>query len=108
MKNSINNKHKILFILFFLLNLNLIFAQNTFKAIVKDEKTKEAITNVSVVIEGTQSGSTTDEKGFVIIENLPDGKQTIVFNFVGYRKKEKTIVFPQNDTIEVFLEPTAE
>ena len=108
MKNSINIKHKILFILFFLLNFNLIFAQNTFKAIVKDEKTKEAITTVSVLIEGTQNGSTTDEKGFVIIENLPDGKQTIVFNSIGYRKKEKAIVFPQNDTIEVFLEPIAE
>ena len=108
MKNSTNNKHKILFILFFLLNFNLIFSQNTFKALVKNEKSKEAITNVSVFLEGTQNVSTTNEKGFIIIENLPDGKQIIVFNAIGYRKKEKTIVFPQNDTIIVFLEPTVE
>ena len=72
MKNSINNKHKILFILFFLLNFNLIFSQNTFKALVKNEKSQEAITNVSVFLEGTQNVSTTNEKGFIIIENLPD------------------------------------
>ena len=108
MKNSINNKHKILFILFFLLNFNLIFSQNTFKALVKNEKSQEAITNVSVFLEGTQNVSTTNEKGFIIIENLPDGKQIIVFNAIGYRKKEETIVFPQNDTIVVFLEPMVE
>lgn len=108
MKNTTNNKHKILFLLFFLLNLNLIFAQNTLKASIKNEKTKEAIANVSVFLEGTNSSSVSDEKGFVIIENIPGGKQSIVFNSIGYRKKEKTIVFPQNDIIEIFLEPTSE
>ncbi|TGD59260.1 TonB-dependent receptor [Flavobacterium humi] len=108
MKNITKNKHKILFLLFFLLNLNLIFAQNTLKANIKNEKTKEAIANVSVFLEGTNSSSASDEKGLVVIENIPSGKQTIVFNSIGYRKKEKTIVFPQNDTIEIFLEPTSE
>ena len=56
---------KKLIIIILLTSPFLATAQNTFKAIVKDEKTKEAITNVSVLIEGTQSGSTTDEKGFV-------------------------------------------
>jgi iron complex outermembrane receptor protein len=86
----------------------LATAQNTFKATIKNEKTKEAITNISVFLEGTQNGSASDEKGFVIIENIPNGKQTIVFNAIGCRKKEKTIVFPQNDTLEIFLESTVE
>ncbi len=83
-------------------------AQNTFKAIVINEKTKEAVDSVSVFLNGTQNGSTTNEKGFVVLENIPSGKQTIVFSSFGYRKVERNILFPQNDTIEIFLEPTSE
>jgi iron complex outermembrane receptor protein len=97
---------KIIFIL--LLFPFLATAQNTFKAIIKDEKTKEALDSVSVFLSGTLNGSTSDEKGFVIIENIPNGIQTIVFNSFGYRKIEKNILFPQNETIEIFLEPTSE
>ncbi|MFV8393476.1 TonB-dependent receptor [Flavobacterium sp. LB2P6] len=83
-------------------------AQNTFKAIVINEKTKEAVDSVSVFLNGTQNGSTTNEKGFVVLENIPSGKQTIVFSSFGYRKVEKNILFPQNETIEIFLDPTSE
>lgn len=87
----------------------LATAQNTFKAIIKDEKTKKALDSVSVFLTGNQNGSTTsDEKGFVVIENIPSGKQTIVFSSFGYRKMEKNILFPQNETIEIFLEPSSE
>ncbi|RVT75400.1 TonB-dependent receptor [Flavobacterium sufflavum] len=97
---------KIIFIL--LLFPFLATAQNTFKAIIKDEKTKEALDSVSVFLNGTQNSSTSNGKGFVVLENIPNGKQTIVFNFVGYRKVEKNILFPQNEIIEIFLEPTSE
>lgn len=97
---------KIIFIL--LLFPIIATAQNTFKAIIKDEKTKEALDSVSVFLNGTQNGSTSNEKGFVLLENIPNGKQTIIFSFTGYRKVEKNIAFPQNETIEIFLEPTSE
>ena len=97
---------KIIFLL--LLFPFLATAQNTFKAIIKDEKTKKALDSVSVFLTGTQNGSTSDEKGLVVIENIPSGKQTIVFSSFGYRKMEKNILFPQNETIEIFLEPTSE
>lgn len=83
-------------------------AQNTFKAIVINEKTKEAVDSVSVFLNGTQNGSTTNEKGFVVLENIPSGKQTIVFSLIGYRKAERNILFPQNKTVEIFLDPTSE
>lgn len=86
----------------------LATAQNTFKAIIKDEKTKEALDSISVFLTGTQSGSTSDEKGFVVIENIPNGKQTIVFSSFGYRKTERNILFPQNEIIVIFLEPLSE
>ncbi len=83
-------------------------AQNTFKAIIKDDKTKEVLDSVSVFLNGTQNGSSSDEKGFVVIENIPNGEQTIVFNSFGHRKMEKNILFPQNEIVEIFLEPSSE
>ncbi|MFV8352584.1 TonB-dependent receptor [Flavobacterium sp. XS2P14] len=105
-KKLTNLSKKIIFIL--LLFPFLAAAQNTFKAIIKDEKTKEALDSVSVFLKGTQNGTTSDEKGFVLIKNIPNGKQTIVFSSFGYRKIEKNILFHQNETIVIFLEPTAE
>lgn len=97
---------KIIFIL--LLFPFLATAQNAFKAIIKNEKTKETLASVSVYIVNSQNNSTSDENGFVTIENIPNGKQAIVFYLIGYRKKEKTFEFPKNETIEIFLEPNAE
>jgi iron complex outermembrane receptor protein len=70
-------------IIFYSTNL---FAQNTFKAIIKNEKTKETLANVSLFVVNYQNSSTSDENGFVTIENITNAKQTIVFNLIGYRK----------------------
>jgi outer membrane receptor for ferrienterochelin and colicins len=98
----------LLSLLFLIICSTNLFAQNTFKATIKNEKTKETLASVSVFITNSQNNSTSDENGFVTIENIPNGKQTIIFNLMGYRKKEKTFEFPQNETFEIFLEPTAE
>jgi len=98
----------LLCILFLTICTTNLFAQNTFKAVIKNEKTKETLASVSVFIINSQINSISDENGNVTIENIPNGKQIIVFNLIGYRKKEKTFEFPQNDIIEIFLEPTAE
>ena len=86
----------------------LATAQNTFKATIIDEKTKEPLLGVSVILEGTQNGSTSDEKGFVELKNIPSGKQTIRFQSVGYSKKEKSFTFPQTKSAEIALESSAE
>ena len=83
-------------------------AQNTFKATIIDEKTKEPLFGVSVILEGTQNGATSDEKGFVELKNIPNGKQTIRFQSVGYGRKEKSFTFPQIKMAEIYLEPSAE
>ncbi|TRX25540.1 TonB-dependent receptor [Flavobacterium franklandianum] len=98
----------LLIILFFTICSINLFAQNTFKAVIKNEKTKETLASVSVFIVNSQINSISDENGNVTIENIPNGKQTIVFNLIGYRKKEKTFEFPQYEIFEIFLEPTSE
>lgn len=83
-------------------------AQNTLKINVSNEKTREPLFDVSVFLEGTQNGTTTDDKGFAELKNIPNGKQTIIIQSVGYRKMERTILFPQDTIIELFLEPSAQ
>ena len=83
-------------------------AQNTLKAIIKNEKTKEVLIGVSVFIKGTQNGTTSDTSGFAELKNIPNGKQTIIFNSIGFTSIEKNITFPQSTAIEIYLEPSAE
>ena len=78
-------------------------AQNNLKTTIKDEKTNEPLLGVTVFLKGTQNGTTSDEIGFAELKNVPNGKQIIVFQFVGYQKKEIEISFPQEDTIAILL-----
>ena len=100
-----NNKLFIL-IAFIISQTGFILGQNTFKARLFDEDTKAPLMFANVVLEDTQIGASTDKTGFVIIKNIPNGKQTFVFSYVGYRTKEKSFKFPmeQNETLSIYLE----
>ena len=86
----------------------LVKAQNILKVSVKNEKTKEVIVGVSILLKGTQNGTATDTSGYGELKNIPDGKQTIIFNSIGFSSIEKNIIFPQTGAIKIYLEPSAE
>ena len=87
-------------------SLHNLVAQNTFTALIKDEDTKEDLPFANVILEDTQIGGSADTTGKVSIENIPDGKQTLEFSYVGYRKKEKNYTFPlkTSEPVIVYLE----
>ena len=93
----------LLFIAFGIITCQNVMAQNNLKATIKDGKTNEPLIGVTVFFKGTQNGTTSDEKGFAELRNVPNGKQIIVFQSVGYQKKEIEISFPQEDTIAILL-----
>ena len=90
----------------FLCSVGTIFAQNTFTAILKDEASKQPLVYANAVVEGTKIGGSSNTEGRVVIKNIPNGKHTIIFSYVGYRKKEKTYRFPlkDNQVITLYLE----
>ncbi|MCX6291887.1 MAG: TonB-dependent receptor [Bacteroidetes bacterium] len=94
-----------LFFLFFILFSVVAKGQNTFEAIVKDSLTKETLTGVSVVLEGSQNGSSSDAGGIVQLKNIPDGPVTISFSLMGYKKTSIRFVFPSSSVkrSEIFL-----
>lgn len=85
-------------------------AQNSFKAIVKNNDTKEPIIGVSVVVDGTNNISVSDDNGLILITNIPDGEHSITFSSIGYKKKTEVFTFPiaNENTLEIFLESEAE
>lgn len=76
------------------LGTRILLGQNSYQAVVKEQGTGEPLPGADAIIKGTSIGASADEQGYIIIDNIPDGRQTIIFSFIGYQSVEKTILFP--------------
>ena len=68
---------------------------------VLDEKTGEHLPYVNVQLKGTNIGTVTDESGHYYLKDLPIGRQTIVFSYVGYETEELPILLEADKTVEL-------
>jgi iron complex outermembrane receptor protein len=86
------------------------FGQNNFKANIKDAETKEPLIGATAILQGSTNGATANQNGFVELKNIPNGKQVILFRFIGYTERIDTLDFPlkQIDTIEILLNSEGE
>jgi len=98
---------------YFVLFIALLFAiisnaQTTLRAIIKDAKTNEPLIGATASIIGTAQGAVSDTSGTVILNNIPDGKQTIKFSYVGYEPRLDTLNFSllQDHSLVILLMPT--
>ena len=83
-------------LMFYCFSFTTIFAQQTteVRGRVTDEN-KQPLIGVDVVLEGTSIGVSTNDKGFYELHNVPVGKQTIVFSYLGFQTlKIRTDVAP--------------
>jgi len=103
-------KKYILLLLFVAFDFALAFSQNTLNAVLKDSITNETLVGVTAVLKGTTNGSSSNAKGEVAITNISNGEVAIVFSSIGYKKIEKTFVFPLsgNSPIIIFLSSEAD
>lgn len=88
-----------------ILYTSLAFGQNTFKAIIKDSESKETLIGATAILKGTTNGASADQNGFIEIKNIPDGKQILILNYIGYQEKSYTFNFPltQPQVSEILL-----
>ncbi len=88
------------FILFFIafIYVTLAFGQNTFKAIIKDSENSALLFGATAIIQGTSIGASADQNGFIELKNIPDGKQIVIFSYIGYQEKKETYTFPLTQT----------
>lgn len=96
---------KILFVSFFMtLNLS-VYAQNTFKAVIKDSEKKEPLMGVTAQVTGTTIATISDENGHIILTGIANGLQEIQFSYIGFAQRTDSFNFPLEDTapIEILL-----
>ena len=99
----------VLFLTFFLM-AQFAFGQNTFKAIVKNEETKEVVAGAKVSLKDTEISTITDANGRAELTGIPDGERVVEVFSAGYENKELQLVFPLADQgeITIFIRVTNE
>lgn len=85
---------RVLLLFAVLLTAQVSFAQNRFKATVKDQETKQAVGGAKVSVKGTEISAVTDADGVAQLADVPDGEQTVEVFSAGYETKELKVTFP--------------
>jgi outer membrane receptor for ferrienterochelin and colicins len=94
---------KIIVLFTALLYTAMAYAQDTFKAIIKDAKTNETLIGATAIIQGINKGATTDAAGLITLTNIPAGKQIIRFSYIGYEPRTDTLTFPVQQTFPMII-----
>jgi len=95
---------KIFFILFILLCLGS-FSQNvkfTISGRIKDESTGEDLTGAMIYINEIKTGTVTNTYGFYSL-NIPPGKYTLIYSYMGYENFKKDVDLKSNQVINIEL-----
>jgi iron complex outermembrane receptor protein len=85
-----------------------VTAQNTFKALISNDRTKEVLKGATVTIASLKLSAISDTGGSIILNNIPNGKFEIQVSYVGFSRQVKTVTFPLTDpnhVVEFGLEP---
>lgn len=90
-----------------LLAITNLYSQNTVQGHVTDSNTQERLALVNIYIPHLEKGTTTNENGSFILENLPVGNYTILFSMIGYKTQSFNISMPSTDSIKISLTPSA-
>nr|WP_320118243.1 TonB-dependent receptor [uncultured Marinifilum sp.] len=77
---------------------------NKLSGVISDQKNNTPLPGVSIFIPEIQKGTISETDGSYKLENLPSGKLTIQFSFIGYESVIKTILIKTENThLDVIL-----
>lgn len=100
---------QLIFIIIVLFQIGILHAQNlgTVKGKVIDVKTRIALPDVNIVVEGTRIGTITNAEGEFVLENVPLGYIKIEASYIGYISvTSEAYLVTQEKTPFIFLELT--
>lgn len=95
----------------FLMGINALNAQNILKAKITDLATNEPLFGATLYVKSNHHlGGSADEEGNITIEKIPDGKQILIFKYIGYETRYDTLNFPldNKDTLKIQLQSLEE
>ena len=82
----------------------IVHSQNSISGKITDED-NSPIFGVQIYIEQIHLGTTSDENGYFILNNIPNGDHLVVFHYVGF-KSETRKVYLSNTDREISLQLT--
>lgn len=71
---------------------------------VLDKETGEHLPFITVMLKGTTIGTTTDNSGHYFLKNLPEGKFTLEFKYLGYKTVTREVTLVKGKTQEINVE----
>ncbi|KKB47902.1 hypothetical protein HMPREF1212_03751 [Parabacteroides sp. HGS0025] len=71
---------------------------------VLDKETGEHLPFITVMLKGTTIGTTTDNSGHYFLKNLPEGKFTLKFKYLGYKTVTREVKLEKGKTQEINVE----
>ena len=66
-------------------------SEGTLSGYVLDKKSDERLPSVTIFVKGTTRGTSSRSDGTFVVKNIPEGKQTIIAQYVGYKPQEMNI-----------------
>ena len=99
MKKQLLQLFGIVAILF--INATFVLGQGTVKGQLVDGDTNEGLIAASVTINGTSTGTITDEEGNFLLSGVPAGNQTLVLTYVGYTTIKKEVSIKDGETLDL-------
>ncbi|RNC83628.1 MAG: carboxypeptidase-like regulatory domain-containing protein [Balneola sp.] len=80
---------------------------NVLRGKILDSDTGESLPGTHIFINKTTIGTISDKDGNYALPGIPNGEQTIVFSFIGFKEHAVKIEFPvdENQTFNVSLKP---
>lgn len=90
------------FWVFFLLCSSLFAQTGSISGRITDVK-GDGLVGATVVMKGTNKGSTADQTGAFTISNVDNGSHTLVVSFIGYKTRELAASVPQSGNLTITL-----
>jgi len=73
------------------------YSQNIIRGKIVDKHSGAALTGVNILLVNSNNGSSSDANGEFELSNIPDGKQTMRFSHIGFKKINLEITFPTEE-----------
>jgi outer membrane cobalamin receptor len=81
----------------------------TISGFIRDKESGETLVGATVQLRETRQGAIANKSGFYAISEIPPGRYTVVFSFLGYNRKEVQVELKQRESrrIDIDLESDA-
>mgnify|MGYP002700429139 CR=1 FL=1 len=84
-----------------------IYSQNTINGIITNSETNEPIEFATIYLPQLEKGTTTNENGEFIINEISSGNHKIIISIIGFETISQTINLPLSEALNIQLKPSA-